>query len=425
MQTIKENLLKYIENLIYNPEKAELDSELFCSEYSDVLMGFQYLRECILENKQFMTALSKGDLSCKLPSVENMIASSAKALHGSLKHMTWQTQQVAKGDYNQRVDFMGEFSDSFNEMVMQLDHRTKRLLQTIDDLEQRNKELVQMQGLVNVVVQDSDDMFIVVDNQSNEVYLMNDLAKTMDSQSKWLMDKLLDDCREHPVLSNGQNVLWETSYIVEDNKKSKTLFYKIESYAVSWNQHVAVAHVIEDVTQAKNKEIELKRFAFQDPLTNCYNRRYGMAYLEELIEQQEAFAISMVDIDYLKLCNDVYGHEEGNKYITLIVEVLQQHLEKDAIICRIGGDEFLLIHKDNTTEAVNQVLQQARMYLENIPTTLDMTRSFSYGSCTYSKEMTQEQLLAEADMKMYQNKVENKKRLSAIRKITYKDDRLV
>jgi C4-dicarboxylate-specific signal transduction histidine kinase len=64
----------------------------------------------------FLSAISQGDLDAD-PPVRNFLASPAKQLHSNLRHLTWQTLQVAGGDLNQKVDFLGEFSDAFNSMI--------------------------------------------------------------------------------------------------------------------------------------------------------------------------------------------------------------------------------------------------------------------------------------------------------------------
>ncbi|MDR3255153.1 MAG: response regulator [Synergistaceae bacterium] len=89
--------------------------------------GLKYFSECIHEMRSFASSLAKGDLSLKLPSPGNEMAAPLKALHASLKHLTWQTQQVAKGDYQQRVKFMGDFAESFNTMIKQLENRLTEL----------------------------------------------------------------------------------------------------------------------------------------------------------------------------------------------------------------------------------------------------------------------------------------------------------
>lgn len=71
------------------------------------------------EMSDCMSRLSRGDLDFTV-SRKNHLAAPVKQLQASLLHLTWQTAQIAKGDYNQTVDFMGGFSQSFNKMVESL-----------------------------------------------------------------------------------------------------------------------------------------------------------------------------------------------------------------------------------------------------------------------------------------------------------------
>ena len=64
--------------------------------------------------------LASGDLSATLPRGGLQVTHSLKSLQANLRHLTWKTQQIASGDFSQRVDFMGEFSAAFNSMVGQL-----------------------------------------------------------------------------------------------------------------------------------------------------------------------------------------------------------------------------------------------------------------------------------------------------------------
>ncbi|MDM8526127.1 response regulator [Desulfococcaceae bacterium HSG8] len=79
------------------------------------------------EIKEFIVPLSQGDLKAQLPK-RNILASPFKQLQSSLSHLTWQTRQIARGDYNQRVDFMGDFSQSFNSMTEALKEARSQLL---------------------------------------------------------------------------------------------------------------------------------------------------------------------------------------------------------------------------------------------------------------------------------------------------------
>ena len=74
----------------------------------------------LLKLRQFLLALVNGDLSQELQ-LTGYLAGSLKSLQANLRHLTWQTKMIASGDFSQRVDFMGEFSEAFNAMVVQLD----------------------------------------------------------------------------------------------------------------------------------------------------------------------------------------------------------------------------------------------------------------------------------------------------------------
>ena len=103
------------------------------------------LGECITEVCQFIVPLAQGKLSEKLPQRKNFLASPFKELHSRLMHLTWQAQQVARGDYNQRIAFMGDLSEAFNAMVDALKRKEEALQAKIAELElyqQRLEHLV-------------------------------------------------------------------------------------------------------------------------------------------------------------------------------------------------------------------------------------------------------------------------------------------
>ena len=127
MDPTAEKLFNYLRDVIYSPAKASLNPEELPEEFREFGAGLKYFADCVIETKGFAQALSRGDLNEKMPSRGNEIAAPLKALHASLKHLTWQSQQIAQGDYSQRVHFMGEFSDSFNMMVELLAERHQAL----------------------------------------------------------------------------------------------------------------------------------------------------------------------------------------------------------------------------------------------------------------------------------------------------------
>jgi diguanylate cyclase (GGDEF)-like protein len=88
----------------------------------------------------FATSLAQGDLEPSLP-VRGSMAGALKSLQASLRHLSWQTQQVAAGDFSQRVDFMGAFADAFNSMVAALAESRARLTDSNEALTRLNTRL--------------------------------------------------------------------------------------------------------------------------------------------------------------------------------------------------------------------------------------------------------------------------------------------
>jgi len=80
---------------------------------------------------EFIHALAQGNLEVAAPH-HNLLASPFKALQASLFHLTWQTMQIAAGDYSQRVYFMGVFSRAFNSMVEALEEKRRTETQLMD-----------------------------------------------------------------------------------------------------------------------------------------------------------------------------------------------------------------------------------------------------------------------------------------------------
>lgn len=88
--------------------------------------SYLVLHKSLVEIRGVIMATASGDLSYPI-TMKGYLPGTLKALQASLRHLTWQTQAIAGGDFSQRVDFMGEFSTSFNAMVVQLEESVQKL----------------------------------------------------------------------------------------------------------------------------------------------------------------------------------------------------------------------------------------------------------------------------------------------------------
>ena len=111
---VLQSVLNHIHKLLHEPTEPKLPQEL--SENA-TLCG---IHEYLIGLRSTLTQFSSGDFSRDI-TLRGVIAGRLKALQSNLRHMVWQVQQVDNGDFTQRVDFLGEFSQSFNHLVEQLD----------------------------------------------------------------------------------------------------------------------------------------------------------------------------------------------------------------------------------------------------------------------------------------------------------------
>lgn len=105
---------------------------------------------------------------------------------------------------------------------------------------------------------------------------------------------------------------------------------------------------VQERTQAlQQANLRLEQLAITDTLTKIPNRRFVMTHFsllwKEAQQQNEPLSCLMVDVDYFKDVNDNYGHDAGDNVLIELSKQLQQTLRSDDIICRLGGDEFLVI----------------------------------------------------------------------------------
>ena len=104
------------------PEPIELPADY---PENEIKQAVDYINRFIDEYNtatDVFFALSKGNIDFEAPRSNMLVLSSLKNLQASLKHLTWTTEQIAAGDYSQRVDFMGDFAEAFNSMAHQLEN---------------------------------------------------------------------------------------------------------------------------------------------------------------------------------------------------------------------------------------------------------------------------------------------------------------
>jgi two-component system cell cycle response regulator len=105
-------------------------------------------------------------------------------------------------------------------------------------------------------------------------------------------------------------------------------------------------------------------YSAHDALTGLYNRRYFERRLREesahARRHKRPFSLVMVDIDHFKLVNDTYGHEDGDRVLRHVADLISGSLREDDIPCRYGGEEFVLLLRATTGTAARVVANRLR-----------------------------------------------------------------
>ncbi len=115
---------------------------------------------------------------------------------------------------------------------------------------------------------------------------------------------------------------------------------------------------------------KLNEQVITDPLTGLYNRRYLTDFLHREFERARRnatpVAAIMLDIDHFKRINDTFGHAAGDFVLTEIARLLTRHIRGSDMVCRYGGEEFLLILPDATLDGSRQRAENIRNLVQGL-----------------------------------------------------------
>lgn len=161
------------------------------------------------------------------------------------------------------------------------------------------------------------------------------------------------------------------------------------------------------------KNIRLDYLATHDPLTNLYNRGYLMKEIKARIQTENAkFIAVLMDVDNFKGINDTYGHSFGDTVLVTFAQLMEKEVEGKGFAARFGGEEFMIIYDHNDEEEVRKGLHNLAVQLEEyFQKEKQISVTFSGGLELYDSQKKMDELIINADNKLYQAKKSGKNQI--------------
>jgi len=413
-------ILSVLSELLNSPQTPEAPPEDL-NAYPAFRETYQFAKDL----REFLLALANGDLSKKLPH-HGYVAGELKELQANLRHLTWQTQMIAGGDFSQRIEFMGEFAGAFNAMVTRLEEartelttrnaelqheilerqrlaaaeREQRLL--AEALQQTGQTLVSsleftqvldripelMRAVIPfdcgcVLMVDGDLAFVarlagkgrVAASPQPLIVSENDFLQLMCKQQgavRWADENTAENIGLGRIGTMGS---WLGVALHGHDQVLGFIVVGSQAPDAYTDEHVHRLSAFAGQTALAVQNARLfqvvQQMAIMDSLTGIYNRRhfFTCATQEILRAGRYHFPYStiMIDIDFFKRVNDTYGHQAGDAVIQQIAQRCVNQLRSFDILARYGGEEFVLLLPQTDQSGAIQVADRLRKRVEQSP----------------------------------------------------------
>lgn len=227
------------------------------------------------------------------------------------------------------------------------------------------------------------------------------------------MDKIYS--REQQVLENAEKLLCSGEFESAEDKNKYALLY--EEYKTLLKQTMKMVRMSDRIhLELKKISKELEVASQLDALTGLYNRKYFHdVYLREwksAIRSGSTLALFMIDIDYFKQYNDIYGHLQGDICLKSVTGQIQSIVNRPRdIVVRFGGDEFIMLLPETGIVGATALSEEIVAGLELIAlehkgSAISDRVTVSIGVAVFSpnEETTMDALLQQADLALYEAK---------------------
>ena len=258
------------------------------------------------------------------------------------------------------------------------------------------------------VLDSMEDGILILDNKSNIMDLNLFMKKIMNPLSNNYIGKSVEE-----FLPGLKSIMEKPNNCKEleisKNKKSKIFDAKISDLLNSKEVKIGKVVVLRDITTRKNNENKIKYLSFHDYLTDIYNRAFFEEELRRLdVKRRLPMSIVLVDINGLRIINDSFGKEIGDKVLIKLSKILKECFRSEDIIARLAGGTFGAILPSTSMKATLKIVKRIKDTCKKSRRKIGFT--ISMGFSTKSKESQNiNEVLKEADSNMNKHKLLERK----------------
>ncbi|HEX5710444.1 MAG TPA: diguanylate cyclase [Sulfuricurvum sp.] len=314
-----------------------------------------------------------------------------------------------------------------HQTLTQLNQQNFTLLEQKKEIEALNENLEERIRLKSIKLQkyiDTVDHYVIIsqtDKYGNIIYASEAFCQISGYSKEELIGKTHRIIR-HPDMPKELFVdIWHTITSGETwhgeikNSNASGGYYWVDttiSPDIEEGEIIGYTAVRHDISDKKI----IEELAITDSMTGLYNRRYYVKKIQEEMNRvkrhDSSLALMMIDVDYFKLYNDTYGHQEGDKILTLVAGILKAYTSRSGEYAfRLGGEEFGILVSGMSEEEYIDLGNRIRIEIQNmsIPHAKNDVSPFvtiSMGIALYdaASEISCEELYKEADTQLYKAK---------------------
>lgn len=390
------------------------------AELAAIVARLETFFTMINEAYRYAEGLAKGELQVQAAR-NNIFAMPLKALQANLTHLTWQANQVAAGDLNQQVHFLGDFSTSFNRMIGALREK--------EALEQQLKTITDVLG-EGVYLVDAADRLVFI-NPEAEKELGYSFAELAGQPVHKLIHRQGPDGSAFPHESSPLYLAIREGKDYNDNdavltcKSGRLMPVSLSCRPVIANEAANGAVIaFRDISEQKKTQEALQMInellekqATTDALTGAHNRMKLNRLLEVEIERAKRYrtplSVILFDVDKFKGINDDFGHLAGDAVLKELAATVSSDIRASDIFARWGGEEFMVVAPERDLEQGLQFAEKLRVAVEQHQFSIDRSVTASFGVASFSSDDTSSSLTNRADQALYRAKHNGRNRVEA------------